>query len=128
MEIQVTVTDIFPVETRSYTTKDGKPGTFSSRKVWGVDNSNPNYPEHLEFTFTGKAIDYPTAVEPGDIVLVDCALSGRQYTKDGKTSLFMSIRAWGIKKIGQTLPPPADPNEGSNMYGTVQPPAQDLPF
>lgn len=99
MKLQVTVTDIFPIENRPYTKKDGTPGSFSSRKVWVEDKSNPEYPESIELTFTGAGMSYPDAVDTGDVVEVECAVSGRKYTKDGKTSIFMSVRCWSIRKM-----------------------------
>lgn len=133
MKLQVTVTDIFPVENRPYTKKDGTPGSFSSRRVWVEDHSAPEYPESLELTFTGRTMDYPNAVDVGDVVEVECAVSGRKYTKDGKTSIFMSLRCWNIRKMN--LAPAQEPDsyqmpaaDNPTIDNTTGEAVPDLPF
>jgi len=137
MKITVTVYTVFPPENKAYTKKDGTPGTFSSRRVWVEDTSNPDYPEFLELTFTGRSIDYATAVDVGDVVEVECALSGRKYTKNGKEGVFMSIRAWNIRKVilGDTEydnandgPETFDPYTSGSSLSKIVTPADDLPF
>lgn len=135
MKITVTVDTIFQQEERH-----GANGSFKFRKVWAKDLSNEKYPETLEFTFSGQAIDYPTNVVVGEEVEIDYAISGRQYTKDNKTSVFMSLRAWGIRKVQVAQPEfeqetPSASNYNQPFGGVTQPvenlplnPAIDLPF
>lgn len=139
MKITVTVDTVLPIEERQ-----GANGAFRFRKVWARDLSNSQYPETLEFTFSGSTIDYPTSVEPGDQVEVDYAISGRKWSKEGKEGVFMSLRAWSIRKIAQVAaepaPAPQQPAPSAQPAGfypspnqtpivqSQQPPTQELPF
>lgn len=145
MKLQVTVTDIFPIENRPYTKKDGTPGNYCFRNVWVEDHSNPEYPESIELTFSGRTVDYPNAVDAGDVVEVECAISGRKYTKvenaltgekytkDNNRGIFMTIRCWSIRKMflapaqepDSYQMPSADNPTIDNSTGEAVP---DLPF
>jgi len=49
----------------------------------------------VEFTYDN--IDLIKKIQEGDNVKITCGLNGREYKKDDKYSVFMSLNAWKIE-------------------------------
>lgn len=58
----------------------------------------------------------------GEEVNVKFNIKGSEYTKDGKTSYFVNLNAWGIDSVGtQSTPQPVQPPQPTQQ-------SDDLPF
>lgn len=117
MKITAKVQQVFPVE--AFPTRAG--GQFQKRVVWAVDESNSQYPNPLEFEFTGQAISTPDRLQPGMQVEFECAIQGNEWSKDGRTARSIRLRAWGAQVLGMAQQPYNPQHPQPVQYAPQQP-------
>lgn len=115
MNITITgsITDIFPEETR---------GSFTKRLLWL--KTDGEYPQHYQIEMH-KDHNRLDGFKAGDVVDCKCDLRGKQWTKEGKASVFNSIVCYGIGKAGTGKSYQQQPVQQSDI---PQDASQDLPF
>lgn len=79
-----------------------------------------NYPK---FQMTQDKVTILDMFKIGDVVDVKFNLRGNEYTKDGKTSYFVSLDAWRVDKAGDEMP-----NMGATDDLATDSMPDDLPF
>ena len=102
VEIKGQVKAIHPIETR---------GDYSFRKVWLVTDTDTTYPQTIELQAGGKKLNeiLPDGkIKAGDSVTCHVNINGREWAKDGKTSVFNTLSIWKIEKDGQYQQPQTD--------------------
>lgn len=82
----------------------GSKGTLKRNLVGTTDG---DYPQTLDFEFFGKNVDLLEDVRPGDVVEVKFDLRGREWTNPntGKTSVFVTLSAYGLHNLMGEIPP-----------------------
>ena len=74
-----------------------KSDKFSFRKFIVKDDSNPQYPNVVEFQFANKSMDKLNDINPGDEVEVHYNLRGREWTnQQGEVKYFVSLDGWRV--------------------------------
>lgn len=72
--------------------------SFKNRKVW--IETEEQYPQTIEVTFTQDKCDFLDQYKVGENVVISINLRGRAITskKDGKDYVFNEIQGWFIKR------------------------------
>lgn len=125
MKITAKVQTVFPIE--SIPTRTG--GTFQKRVVWALDESNVQFPNPLEFEFSGNGLAAPDRLQPGMVVEFECAIQGNEWTTQaGKQGRSLRLRSWGANVVGM-VQPQYNPQQPQPMLqpGPYQQPASPQP-
>lgn len=124
MSLQVTgkVKQVFPEETR---------GNFTFRMIWIV--TNDQYPQTIEIHFAQQKTALLDGINTDDEVTIDFNLRGREWSKDGKTSVFNTVQGWKITKTQSALSHTSTVHSGVNApgagyYNPTPDNVDDLPF
>jgi len=101
---------------------------FKKRDLIVIEESNPNYPQVLQFQATQDKVNLLDELREGDEVTIHFNLNGREFTKDGKTSVFNSLNIWKLdinkNSSGDTKPQYQAPLDVSNPNEDLD----ELPF
>lgn len=73
--------------------------TSAFKKREFVIETDEAYPQILKLETTGKHIDLLDKIKEGQTVDVHFNIKGKEYTKDGKTSYFMSLSVWRLSEL-----------------------------
>lgn len=74
-----------------------KSDKFKARRLVLKDDSNPQYPNYVEFQFANKNCDKLNGVNVGDEVTVDYNLRGREWTSpQGEVKYFNTLDGWKV--------------------------------
>ena len=105
-----------------------KSDKFKSRKLVVKDDSNPQYPNFVEFQFANKNCEKLNGINIGDEVTVDYNLRGREWTSPtGEVKYFNTLDGWKVtvdKKGSYT--PNSTPAQVKNDVTPIG--EDDLPF
>ena len=87
---------------------------FKKRELIAIDESNPTYPQVLQFQATQDKVSLLDELRAGDLITVHFNLNGKEFTKDGRTMVFNSLNIWKFD-VNQTTaedsrPAPIDLN------------------
>lgn len=74
---------------------------FKKRDLIVEYAENPSYPEILKFEAHQDKCSQLDNLSIGDMVEIFFNLKGKTYTKDNKTSYFMTLSIWRINVLGQ---------------------------
>jgi len=103
-----------------------KSDKFKARRLVVKDDSNPQYPNLVEFQFANKYCDKLNEINVGDEITVDYNLRGREWTSpQGEIKYFNTLDGWKVtvhSKASQIQTPPAV----NNASGVAE--VDDLPF
>lgn len=91
LTVSGTVYYIGPTETRG---KD-----FQVRTLVLETTDNPKYPQLIPIEFSGKNIDKPDELSPGDTATVHVNLRGREWTGQSPRKFFVSLAGWKIDAV-----------------------------
>lgn len=110
------IKQVFPTETKN---------NFTFRVMWLTLDAGSQYPQVIEVQAAGQKTGIFDGLKEGDEVTCHINLRGREWTKDGKTSVFNTIQAWKVDKVQSTAP-----NQQAPVQGQVSPSEvpDDLPF
>ncbi|MCO5274778.1 MAG: DUF3127 domain-containing protein [Flavobacteriales bacterium] len=105
---------------------------FSKRELV-VTESSGQFPQHIPVEFTQDKTSLLDPYAPGDEVSVTCFVNGREWTRDGVTKYFLSLRGDRIEKAGAPARAAAPSAAATPPPPTMadMPPANgedDLPF
>lgn len=95
MQITGKVKQVFPVETR---------GNFSFRVLWLNTETESQYPQILELQAAQAKTSILDGLNEGDEITCHLNLRGREWSKDGKTSVFNTIQVWKVDKGASAQP------------------------
>jgi hypothetical protein len=110
-----------------------KSDKFKVRQLVVKDDSNPQYPNYVEFQFSNKNCDKLNGINVGDEITVDYNLRGREWTNpQGEVKYFNSLDGWRVTveskadypNNGQV--PNQTSNNGPNIAASNEP--DDLPW
>ena len=75
-----------------------KSDKFKVRQLVVKDDSNPQYPNLVEFQFSNKNCDKLNGVNVGDEITVDYNLRGREWTSpQGEVKYFNTLDGWKVE-------------------------------
>ena len=105
-----------------------KSDKFKSRKLVVKDDSNPQYPNFVEFQFSNKNCDKLNGINIGDEVTVDYNLRGREWTSpQGEVKYFNTLDGWKVTVDKQgSYTPSSTPSQVTNDVTPIG--EDDLPF
>jgi len=106
-----------------------KSDKFKSRKLVVKDDSNPQYPNFVEFQFANKNCDKLNGINIGDEVTVDYNLRGREWTSpQGEVKYFNTLDGWKVTvdKKANNHPQQSASTQTTNDNGGLS--NDDLPF
>ncbi|MBS1568224.1 MAG: DUF3127 domain-containing protein [Bacteroidetes bacterium] len=104
---------------------------FSKRELV-ITETGGQFPQHIPVEFTQGDTSMLDPFAPGDEVSVTCYVNGREWTRDGATKYFLSLKGNRIEKIGaapQARPSAASAPPPPSMADMPQASEEDdLPF
>ncbi|MBS1548184.1 MAG: DUF3127 domain-containing protein [Bacteroidetes bacterium] len=104
---------------------------FSKRELV-ITETGGQFPQHIPVEFTQGDTNMLDPFAPGDEVTVTCFVNGREWTRDGATKYFLSLKGNRIEKIGaapQARPATASAPPPPSMADMPQASEEDdLPF
>ena len=105
-----------------------KSDKFKSRKLVVKDDSNPQYPNFVEFQFANKNCEKLNGINIGDEVTVDYNLRGREWTSpQGEVKYFNTLDGWKVTVDKQgSYTPSSTPSQVTNDVTPIG--EDDLPF
>ena len=105
-----------------------KSDKFKSRKLVVKDDSNPQYPNFVEFQFANKNCEKLNGINIGDEVTVDYNLRGREWTSpQGEVKYFNTLDGWKVTVDKQgSYAPNSTPAQVKNDVTPIG--EDDLPF
>lgn len=118
VELQGTVTDIFPVETI------GAKG-FQKKVFWLKQEDTEQYPQHWQLELHKNSISLLDKIQPGDKITCSVNIRGRYYKNHEKAGVINTLQCWKIIK---------DPSQPAQQTHSAAPPepvnqyTDDLPF
>lgn len=103
----------------------GSKGTLKRNLVGTTDG---DYPQTLDFEFFGKNVDLLEDVRPGDVVEVKYDLRGREWTNPntGKTSVFVTLSAFGLTNMMDDIPPASTEPVATQKSAPPSPPGATI--
>lgn len=131
MDLQGTLYEISPTETRTFTGRDGQPREYTFCEVV-VDCSTYNkmtgerYENLVPVLFSGKALDTLRNIAIGSHVNVEMHPKGGSFTppEGGSPRRYVRLKAWGIKV---TAEPPQAPTTPAPPLPSAQVPPENQP-
>ena len=111
---------------------------FRKREIIITDNTNPQYPQHINCQVSQDKCEMLDQYSVGDNVTASYNLRGREWTSpQGEVKYFNTIELWKIAGSASTAPTPQEESDfekytkkgvtsPANVDTTVQP--NDLPF
>jgi hypothetical protein len=103
-----------------------KSDKFKVRQLVVKDDSNPQYPNYVEFQFSNKNCDKLNGINPGDEITVDYNLRGREWTSPtGEVKYFNTLDGWKVE-VHSRYTPSSAPAPVQQFVNPNEP--QDLPF
>ncbi len=130
-ETEGTLFEIFPTEQKT--------SSFQARE-FVLEITDGNYPQLAKFQMTQDKCAIMDTYTKGDQVKVSFNLSGRAWSKDGRSGYITNLTAWRVERLSgatQAAPPPAHAGSAPPVESyappvtPVQPTnqeADDLPF
>lgn len=112
------ITDIFPAEIR---------GNFEKRVFWIKETDAERYPEHYSLELHQGDTVILDKFKTGEHVDVEVTIRGKKWVKEGKESIFNTLKAWQVKRHGETSRPP-ESAQNVNNQAPVADQIDDLPF
>lgn len=88
---------------------------FAKKEI--VIKTDGDYPQYILVQFTQQKISLLDHTVTGQRVVIDYNLRGREYSKDGKTSYFLSCEGWRIKTDNVTFDKEAPPITAAKVIG-----------
>lgn len=83
-----------------------KSDKFKVRTLVVKDDSNPQYPNFVEFQFSNKNCEKLNGINIGDEVTVDYNLRGREWTSPtGEIKYFNTLDGWKVTVDGKEAQP-----------------------
>ena len=119
------ITDIFPVETF---------GNFEKRVFWLKETDAERFPEHYSVECHQGDVNILDNFKTGQHVKVQIDIRGKKWSKNGKDSVFVTLKAWKIETAdasNSSQPASAQASRNQNSAPTTQSidePLDDLPF
>ena len=77
---------------------------FKKREFVLEMTDDRGYKEHPKFQLTQNRCSLLDSFNKGEKVQVFFSLSGRPYTKDGRTTYFTNLNAWKVNRSDQSAP------------------------
>lgn len=102
------ITDIFNSETY---------GNFEKRIFWLQEPASNQYPNHYELQMWQGDCNLLDKFNDGDFVECQVDLRGKHYSKNGKDSVFNTLKVWKITKL----------NPDQNPQGAKQQKTESVP-
>lgn len=77
-------------------------GNFTKRS-FHLAQSKDEYPNTWEVTLTQNNTALISQFKVGDVITCHCELDGKEWTKDGVTKAFNTVRCWKIELVSNAV-------------------------
>lgn len=99
---------------------------FSKRELVLTEQGG-QFPQYIPVEFTQEKTGHLDGFAPGDQVTVTCFINGREWSRDGVTKYFLSLRGDRIEKVGATQPAQPAARPAASFSAPPPPTMADMP-